>query len=208
MTWMSTAFSVAFTLGRYLIRYYKSKQMGWDDILNGIAVLFLLGFLGTWQIIGPPLYQQQLFQQGLTSTEPPALDSHTILSVGIANSLLFWCTIYCVKSSFLALYWIIFNVSDSFRIAWWLVTAYTVVAFFITFVMTFRKCGSPKDFLDERRSQIYIKSTITTYSQPPGSCENISASTTLQILVTWCVLDVVGDVLSKFLPSITPCGMF
>ena len=164
MAWTPTAISVAFTLGRYLIRYYKRKRMGWDDILNGIAVLFLLGFLGTWQIIGPPLYQQQLFQQGLTSTKPPAIDSHTILSVGMANSLLFWCTIYCVKASFLALYWIVFNVSDRFRIAWWLVTIYTVVTFLITFVMTFRKCGSPKDFLDESKSQIYIQSMTTARS--------------------------------------------
>jgi hypothetical protein len=158
MAWTPTAISVVFTLGRYLIRYYKRKRMGWDDILNGIAVFFLLGFLGTWQIIGPPLYHQQLFLQGLTSTEPPAIDSHTVLSVGIANSLLFWCTIYCVKASFLALYWILFNVSDQFRIAWWLVTAYTVVAFLTTFVITFLKCGSMEDILDECGSQCYIES--------------------------------------------------
>jgi hypothetical protein len=162
MAWTPTATSVAFTLGRYLIRYYKRKRMGWDDILNGIAVLFLLSFLGTWQIIGPPLYQQQLYQQGVTSTEPPAIDSHTFLRVGIANSLLFWCTIYCVKASFLALYWILFNVSDRFRIAWWLVTVYTTAAFLTTFVMAFWKCGSPKDFLNERKSPWYIKSPDIT----------------------------------------------
>lgn len=157
MAWTPTAISIAITLGRFLIRHLKRKRMGYDDLLNGIAVLFLLAFLGTWQVIGPPLYQQQLFQQGLTSSKPPSINSQTVLKIGLANSLLFWCTIYCVKASFLALYWIIFNVSDRFRIAWWLVTVYTVVAFLVTFVMTFRKCGSTHEFLDERELWIQTR---------------------------------------------------
>lgn len=144
------------TLGHFIICYH-TYHLSWDDMLNGLAVVFLLAYVGTWQAVGPYVYGLQLFSLGL-SPEPPdvVLDSKTVTNYNIANTLLFWCVIYSVKASLLALYWRIFRVSVGFRRAWWLATAYTTLAFFITFLWGFWQCGAPKDFLNDGRSPANI----------------------------------------------------
>lgn len=63
--------------------------------------------------------------------------------ISIPNIVFFWVTIYCVKASFLSLYFVIFGVSKKFRMAWWAVAAYTFAAFLATFFAIFWSCGPP-----------------------------------------------------------------
>lgn len=158
MIWTTTAVGVVLAIGRFMIHYHTRQRICWDDILNGVAVTFLLAYTGTWQVYGPYQYQQQLFGLGLSSYEPPMMDSKKRTNYNIANTLMFWCTVYAVKASFLALYWNIFKVSNGFKLAWWLATTYTVLAFLITFLWSFWICGSPKDFLNDGK---YSSNSIT-----------------------------------------------
>lgn len=62
--------------------------------------------------------------------------------------MLLWATLYLVKASFLALIWHVFNVSAGFRKAWWIVTIYTFVTFWIIFLSELWQCGDPSTYDD------------------------------------------------------------
>src|SRR2546430_2021528 len=128
MAWTTTAIALLFTFGRFIIHWRSRKRLGWDDLLNGIAVIFLLAFVGTWQAFTPAEYQAQLYSMGLDNAKP-VVHKELFMKFNVANAILFWCCIYCVKGSFLALYWSIFKVSNGFRVAWWLALLYNVSSF-------------------------------------------------------------------------------
>lgn len=67
-----------------------------------------------------------------------------------ADNLLLWATIYLVKASFLALIWNIFKVSKGFRKAWWIVSVYTFITFWIVFLQHLWLCGSPSNYDDQQ----------------------------------------------------------
>jgi hypothetical protein len=121
--------------------------------LNALALIFLLGFIITYQIFIPIEYNAQLFALGMSDTPPTERDIMLDMKLNVANSMMFWCVIYTVKASFLALYWQIFEVSNRFRLCWWLVTAYTVLTFLITIPSYFWNCGAPNDFLNMGNSR-------------------------------------------------------
>lgn len=146
-----TALAILVTIGRFRIHWVKSKTFGWDDYLNGIALIFLLVFTVTYQIYFPIDYQAQLYSLGLVDQPPKIQDVYLDMKIYIANAFMFFGVIYSVKASFLALYWKIFHISNKFRIAWWFVTVYTVLSFLLTFFSLFWQCGSLSDFGDPRK---------------------------------------------------------
>jgi hypothetical protein len=148
IAWTMFSLDTVLTAGRFWLRWRKIGKIGWDDILNGIACVFLLGFMITYQLYLPITYNAELYALGLSDTPPDPNDFEWVLKMNVANIILFWCTIYTVKASFLALYYLIFNPSRAFRIAWWSVAAYTVLSFLITFLAVFWHCQSPPDVVD------------------------------------------------------------
>lgn len=146
--WTFTSLAFLSTLGRFYIHWQKNKRWRWDDYLNGLALLFLLGFTVTYHLFAPVVYDAQMFMQGLGGKLPTEAEYNVDLRINTANNFLFFSTIYTVKASFLALYWQIFEVSMRFRIAWILVSIYTAASFLASFLSVFWECVSPKHFLD------------------------------------------------------------
>ena len=75
----------------------------------------------------------------------PMIRTHVFQKFNLANSILFWCSIYAVKASFLALYWSIFEISNGFRLAWALSTFYMIGSFIGTLMVRFSVCGKFED---------------------------------------------------------------
>jgi hypothetical protein len=83
--------------------------------------------MATWQCYVPIEYQAQAYKTGLQKDPPPYfVDLMESVRIASANLVVFWCTIYCVKASFLALYWHIFQTSKRFRVAWRVLVVYCV----------------------------------------------------------------------------------
>ena len=145
-----TLFSTAFllTCGRFYIRYYKRRKIGYDDILNGAAALALAAFMGTFQSSFHIDYNAQLYTDGASDTPPTEDDMMYSLKMNIINGIMFWIVIFLVKASFLALYWKVFEVLKTFRTAWWLVAVYTLLSFLVIFLSIFWHCGDPKRAFD------------------------------------------------------------
>lgn len=124
-TWCSAA--IAVTGGRYYLRWRYFGAAKWDDLINGLALASLIGSV---------------------ETDMVATYSDDILwtKANIASSTLMWTTLYLVKATFLSLFWFIFNVSERFRKAGWVVTIYTFLTYWPIVLSEIWKCGSPSDY--------------------------------------------------------------
>lgn len=131
------------------MHWKRFKKLRLDDYFNISAVVFLLAFMVTWQRYVPLELPAQLYAAG-KSDVPPSAEYNPIdaMKNDFANLVVFWCTIYSVKASFLALYWQIFEVSNRFRVAWVALTTYVVLSFFVTTLSVFWHCGSPTTLIN------------------------------------------------------------
>ncbi|KAF2638105.1 hypothetical protein P280DRAFT_91111 [Massarina eburnea CBS 473.64] len=184
VAWIFTTLALLLTLGRFHIHWRKNRHFGWDDYFNGLALIFLLGFTITYQLFVPIEYNAELYALGLGGKRPTHQDVALDRKLNVANIVLFFCTIYAVKASFLALYWQMFEVSTKFRIAWILVSVYTVVSFLASFLAIFWNCGSPEHFLED------------------GYCGQQGSELATRILSVWCSLNIFGDLLLMVIPLV------
>lgn len=126
--WTFVAVAAIAAFGRFYLRYRYSR-LHWDDFFNGLAFLcYLSSVIGSQVVL--------------------IVDSDTVLEwqLGLFYGIMFWATLFSVKASFLALCWLIFHVSPTFRKAWWTVTVYTFVAFWPTVIAAFWQCGNAAQY--------------------------------------------------------------
>ncbi|KAF2111195.1 hypothetical protein BDV96DRAFT_582732 [Lophiotrema nucula] len=181
LLWGFTALDIILTAGRFVMHWRRLKKIRVDDVFNGIALVFLLVFMITWQRYVPVEYLAQLRAAGLRKGPLPPYDPIFSLKVDFANLLIFWCTLYAVKASFLALYWQIFAVSRRFRLAWTVVVIYVGLSFAISILAPFWHCGHPSTLMDPRACHQWKSRAVT-------------------ILYMTTVLHLFGDILLVTLP--------
>ena len=126
--WTIASVALVLTCGRFYIRW-KYSQINWDDICNGVALLCLVANYAVFDVGWVTDRDQTLHWRSLTAT-----------------SMLFWTTLWLVKASFLALCWLIFEVSNGFRKAWWIVVAYTFLTYWPLFLWIIWECGEASDY--------------------------------------------------------------
>ena len=113
---------------------------------------------------------------GVTTLQELRSRTHTddvsvYLRLQLAMDTLLWTTLYLVKAAFLALMWCVFKVSAGFRKAWWIVTIYTFITFWVIFLSRFWQCGGPSTYdvpeacnldflLQDQKSEILIAFTL------------------------------------------------
>lgn len=154
-----TVLAALFTAGRFVIHWRKNHKFRWDDWLNALALLFLIVFTVLTELYVPDGIDARRYALGLTHRKPTKTQPvDRLMSFNIGTLILFFCTIYAVKASFLALYWQIFEISERFRIAWLLLTAYTAISFVVSFVTVFTRCGAPQYF-DSTGGYLIVKNS-------------------------------------------------
>lgn len=131
--WTLYGAATILVFGRLLIRWTQRK-LNCDDVLNGTALLFLLSY---------GVVQQVLLSVYSVATTANELTVSTILT--LVYNLIWWTVPLLVKASFLATYRKIFMTSRVFRVAWWIVTVYTVITFFALFLGQLWVCGGPSE---------------------------------------------------------------
>jgi len=172
MAWTWTAVDSILTAGRLIIHWRKRRKLQLDDFFNVTALLLLVGFMLTWQQYVPGLIRLYMHENDDRPDGRTHYSSPRLLKYYSANMGLFWCTKYSVKASFLALYWHIFKISKSFRIAWMVLTAYTGACFLITFFGVFTRCGSLHDFMNTGTFAVKLHPTVLT----DDYCRSVPAS--------------------------------
>jgi len=154
------SFNIVLTIGRFRIHWKKSRRFRWDDYFNALAVLLLLGYIITMQILLPRVTKATDYASGHRATVKEVI---FINKLGLANFIFQFGTIYAVKASFLALYWQIFEISNPFRICWALSTAFIAASFLATVLAYLWSCGSPQVLFKPRKAHLYSW-LILTYS--------------------------------------------
>ena len=128
--WTFASVATVLIFGRLYIRW-KYSRLYWDDFFTGFALLSLVANLATLTVAF-------------------LLDSDTprYWQVAMASDMTIWTTFYLVKAAFLALCWLVFNVSDTFRRAWWIITIYTFLTYWPLLLGALWQCGDPLKYAD------------------------------------------------------------
>lgn len=178
--WTFAGIDVALTAGRYYIRRTRtSKRLRWDDFLHGVALVCLIALSAVSSYELPAVFNVLGFQP--EESVPTDAQVLKYIKLNMVQNMLFPTVLFSVRLSFLAMYWNIFQLVDSFRIAWYCVTTYICVAFLATLLCNLWICGSPSQLINL------------------AACESDAAYTVFyNVNIVWCALIISSDVLSMF----------
>ena len=145
VSWAFTSVALVLTVGRCWIRFTIIKSMYWDDIAHLIGLILLLAQVTIVSAATSLMYQVGDFNSDSTTTQDQR-DLSLFFSLNLAGILIDWCCLFSIKASFLLLYRHIFQVSKAFTRAWWTVSAFVLVAFWILVAGSLTECGKPSNF--------------------------------------------------------------
>ena len=142
MNWALTGVSAALTVGRFAIRKFHLHRLFWDDLVHSLALLVLVVHGITNQLTNNA--KVQLALAVATKGEPQAkllsLYYH-VRYLNTINNCLLYLVFWVVKVSVLLFYWSLFNHSRPFRKAWWAVTAFTLLTFWVPIAGVLATCA-------------------------------------------------------------------
>lgn len=136
VSWAFAALAVVLTGGRFWTRCTIIKALSWDDAVHMLALLLLLAQVSI--ISGAASMVYHLLEDGKDGR-----DMSLFFRLNVAATLITWCCLYAIKISFLLLYRRIFQVSERFIQAWWIVFAIVIVTFWSLVAGVLTECGSP-----------------------------------------------------------------
>ena len=141
VSWTFTTLAVLLTGSRFWIRGKIIKKFSWDDAAHLLGLLLLIVQVSTTSAAASQLYRIGNLEAGDDSNFE---DGHlNFVRLNIAAVLSTWFCLYAIKMSFLLLYHRIFQISEVFIRAWWIVLAVVVLTFLILIAGTITECGSP-----------------------------------------------------------------
>ncbi|KAK2872042.1 hypothetical protein FQN49_002603 [Arthroderma sp. PD_2] len=142
--WTGFAVATVLLVSRFVIRMRLHRRLFWDDILAGLAYIFLLGhnILATLSV--PTVYLiLHLFENNKGLLMPGVLeDIDQLAKLVFTSNFLFRFCIYSVKASLLALLWRLFRSLPAFRRAWWVITGITILGFLLSVILPPVACPS------------------------------------------------------------------
>ena len=183
VNWGLTGIAIGLTAGRYLIRAGSPGRFHWDDTVHGAALAVLVAHGATNQITG----DAKTTLATLTSAKPPPPDAQLLAQyqrtaqLNTANNCLLYLVFWLVKVAFLLFYRLLFGSNRKFRIAWWIVLAFTLLTFWAPIAGVLATCAGASSLADYK------------------AC-NGQNNFRIAKLVFSCVVNVVSDVAVMVLP--------
>ena len=109
-----------FAITRIAVRLTRPKAISIEDVLVLVSYLTFLVSTVLYIHIAPTIFKVSDYVQGKI---PPYAeleqDAMLMIRVFFANTLLFWCTLWLVKGSFLSLYWKVLRPNRTYRMFWY-----------------------------------------------------------------------------------------
>jgi hypothetical protein len=179
-----TSFSVACLLVilRTAIRFKFMARLTMEDywIFLALATLLTSCVLQTIQL--PSLYYMLGTIAGVIPISADLISSvEDYLKYEFATMVLFWTVLWCVKASFLALYFKLFRELKMYRRVWYALAAFTFLAYvgcWITLATSchpisnffkFEQCNTARDIWASRLS-VYYSTTIDIFTDLCSEC--------------------------------------
>jgi hypothetical protein len=179
-----TSFSVAFLLVimRTGIRLKVMTRLTMEDYWIFLALATLLTSCILQTIQQPSVYYMLATIAGVIPVSAELISAVELyLKFEFAIVLLFWTVLWCVKASFLALYYKLFRELKVYRRAWYLLAAFTFLAYIgcwitlgtschpISNFFKFEQCNSDKDIWASRLS-IYYSTALDIFTDLCSKC--------------------------------------
>lgn len=156
--WTSVGICALMLAGRLWVRITRSHQLRWDDywmiaawcslLINAILQqlqmpdivnLIINSKRAEWyayNMVGmTPEGQMELFVRGTRFMK------YEFTIIGF-----FWTTLWCVKASFLAFFYTLFEGLPNFRRAWWCIVVFTFLTYVSCWVASANNCHPPKNY--------------------------------------------------------------
>lgn len=122
------AITSGFALTRIGVRLSRPKAISVEDVLVLLSYLTFLTQTILYIHIAKTVYRVSDVVAGRTKPYPELIeDALAEIKVFFANTMLFWCTLWLVKGSLLALYRRLLKDNKSFSRIWWGVVVFCVV---------------------------------------------------------------------------------
>ena len=130
VNWSLTGLVLFLSGGRFAIRRISPGRWHWDDLAHLIALLILLAHGATNMLVLDVKDQLAASMSAAPTDESRVLALYQRLSyLDVVNDCLFFLCIWATKMAWLLLYYYLFRTSVNFRIAWWAVLGFVIVAF-------------------------------------------------------------------------------
>lgn len=141
ISWAFTGLAILLTAGRFWIRCKIIRRLSWDDAAHLLGLLLLITQVSIMTGAAYMVYLNTSYH----SEEDGRFEAEHLMFVrlNVAGILVTWCCLYAVKMSFLLLYHRIFQISEKFIQAWWIVLGIVFTTFWILVAGSLTTCGSP-----------------------------------------------------------------
>ncbi|KAI9848874.1 MAG: hypothetical protein M1837_006390 [Sclerophora amabilis] len=131
IAWVGLGLAGFFVTVRTGTRFYRAERLTPDDywMLVAWAMLLVNAVLQTLQT--PHLYYLAELGAGRVPADEIALvHGNAYVRYEFVIIALFWTVLWCVKASFLALFWRLFDgLPAKYRRTWWVVVAFVILAY-------------------------------------------------------------------------------
>jgi hypothetical protein len=128
--WLLCGIAIAFVVARMAIRFIYSKRLFVDDYFCLLALAILVGNSALVHFMAPPMYELLEISAQRAAPGPDFMSRTSFyLKAQFASTVLFWSCLWAVKGCFLAFFFRLTNQTKWPRVAWWVVTVITILAY-------------------------------------------------------------------------------
>ncbi|KAF2001648.1 hypothetical protein P154DRAFT_533828 [Amniculicola lignicola CBS 123094] len=131
-------------IARLALHLTRRKALAWDDYWIILAYAFFLALVAMYIVIIPILFKTNAVAEGKLAPYPALLDEATLmLKILFPEAILFWCVLWSVKFSLLALYKRLMQGTNTGLIkAWWAVVVFLVLTWIGAVISNVLSCHS------------------------------------------------------------------
>ena len=147
IAWAGAGVAALFVTLRCLARYAELRRLHVDDywMILALVILTVNAVLSTLQ--SPSLYYLENVGVGNVPTGAPLLrEGNIYVKYEFVIIGLFWTVLWCVKASFLALFYRLFDGLPGYRRWWWAVVVFASLAYVGCWIASVYTCHPPSTY--------------------------------------------------------------
>ena len=154
--WVLTTVAIVITFLRCFVRFSENRRLFSDDYWIIIALVLLVATAVLQTLLTPDIYF--IIQLGagilhLDQTDVARMTRYRALAW--SEIVIFLSQLWCVKASFLSLFYRLFTQLPGHRRFWWVVAVFTGLAYIGCWMTTIFVCHPPSSFFHFRKSRVY-----------------------------------------------------
>lgn len=160
VSWVFTGLAILLTASRFWIRCKIIRRLSWDHAAHLLGLLLLVVQVSIVSGAASMIYRASIYEAG--DVGHYQAEHLLFVRLNVAGIVTTWCCVYAIKLSFLLLYYRIFQISQKFITAWWIVLGIVVLTFWILIAGSLTECGSPSAL-----GHVGMSTSLIRYSNCP-----------------------------------------